>query len=590
MIKKVLFFIILLCYTISYANNDSIQNYVFNSSIGGDERFNYLNNYSMSLFRNNPDSAFYYFKMQVKLSKSLKNKRFEAIALSNVRYYYVRTGEYELAAEYQLQSLNLYLEIEDSSLLSNGYMDMATLFHDLKQFDNSVSYYKKALSYTSSKDSSIKASCYDNLGILYSNFKKFDTSMIYLYKSKNIRSHLKSSRKLAINYSNLGFLYANIASDSTVDWSVFKLSKKQLLDSSLFYHNKSFDIFNKYDSKYDMAYTYLGLGATYSLLNEDEKGIDYFKKCFEIGRQLDNLHIKVQVSEGLTLTYEKINNLDSSFVWLKRNMALNKEIFDGKSVIDIGKNISEIEYEIDLKQKKKIFELEIKEKEKELYILYFGIGSIILLFSVIFLLIKIRNKNRKQKLFYEGTLEGIESERKRIAMDLHDDINQNLAVIKSISDQNNEVEIKELTTDLIHKVKYISYNLYPTFLENIGLNKAIEILMLNYEKNIDLHMTYELDEGIEQMNQNEKLHTYRILQELTNNSIKYANATSLRITGEVKKGSYEFSYKDNGVGIKSKTKIGLGMKSIKERLNLINGDFKTIESNIGVHFRFTIKK
>jgi signal transduction histidine kinase len=83
---------------------------------------------------------------------------------------------------------------------------------------------------------------------------------------------------------------------------------------------------------------------------------------------------------------------------------------------------------------------------------------------------------------------------------------------------------------------------------------------------------------------------FRILQELTNNTIKYAEASQITIKMECKKGHCVIDYADNGKGFNvKKVKSGVGLESIQTRIESVNGVLHmTSKPGHGSHTNFTI--
>ena len=90
--------------------------------------------------------------------------------------------------------------------------------------------------------------------------------------------------------------------------------------------------------------------------------------------------------------------------------------------------------------------------------------------------------------------------------------------------------------------------------------------------NTETEFDYDYDSENTSLSDAFGLNIYRVCQELTNNTIKYANATRAVLTIEVNDKKLSLRYRDNGQGINMKTyKTGVGMNSIQERISLYNG-------------------
>lgn len=203
--------------------------------------------------------------------------------------------------------------------------------------------------------------------------------------------------------------------------------------------------------------------------------------------------------------------------------------------------------------------------------------------------------NEQQQKLIRAELETLESERGRIAKDLHDSIGTNLAAIKLFlnsffkkSNEPNASIIEETLQETIQGTKDIIANLAPADLERFGLVEAIKIYAQRIKDQFDIDIEIS-SLGIE-VNQPEiSIHLFRIIQELITNSLKYANAKKITVTISFTSGSLKIHYKDDGVGfnINSIAK-GNGLLNIQSRIQILEGTIKFESNNHGVSYRMEV--
>ncbi|MFK7949617.1 MAG: 7TM-DISM domain-containing protein [Saprospiraceae bacterium] len=194
-------------------------------------------------------------------------------------------------------------------------------------------------------------------------------------------------------------------------------------------------------------------------------------------------------------------------------------------------------------------------------------------------------------LLLEGQLE----ERKRLSQELHDGISIKMALLKM--QLNNFFKNKgNETTAIITKVDTISedirsftHAISPLNLEEETLEDAIEDLIYKIENQTDLEIDLSLIHfEEEQLKNNQKHNLYQILQELFNNTIKYAEATLIKIHISTINQQLQFNYQDNGKGFDVNTaKSGIGLKNIQARINLLNGNSDIYSTQYGSYFEFS---
>jgi PAS domain S-box-containing protein len=180
-----------------------------------------------------------------------------------------------------------------------------------------------------------------------------------------------------------------------------------------------------------------------------------------------------------------------------------------------------------------------------------------------------------------------EQERASIARELHDHINQRLAVLgiglqqieKSSSGlgekERREIErLWELTYEVSKDIQTLSRQLHSSQLQHLGLAAAIRSLCEESSRSGSLQSDFvctalpaKLDEGV-------SLALFRVVQESLRNAAKYSKATLVTIVLEYKESGLDLKISDNGIGFDTEAAKGrgLGLISMEERLRLIGGE------------------
>ncbi len=147
---------------------------------------------------------------------------------------------------------------------------------------------------------------------------------------------------------------------------------------------------------------------------------------------------------------------------------------------------------------------------------------------------------RTQEEFSRRLINAHESERRRIARELHDSIGQSLAMIKNrvvqsaenVTDEKTRQQLDLITaqtTQTIGEVREISYNLRPYLLENLGLTKAVKSLLNKIAETGQIKIQMKLDDVDDLFEPEAEMSIYRIIQENLTNILKHAEATEAQI-------------------------------------------------------------
>jgi signal transduction histidine kinase len=193
-----------------------------------------------------------------------------------------------------------------------------------------------------------------------------------------------------------------------------------------------------------------------------------------------------------------------------------------------------------------------------------------------------------------------ENERKRIAHELHDTIGASLTAVKfglerelrraKLGDASlDEPLIKQLVDTVeitIKDVKRIYGNLRPLILDDLGVVPAVRSLIRQFSEvqpNVAFNQTFPIEEA--EIPDSLKIVIYRICQEALNNISKHSEATEVELSLARKTNMIVLSIRDNGRGFdlsgvmsEQKVRTGLGLESMKERVELSGGSFTVISN------------
>lgn len=193
-----------------------------------------------------------------------------------------------------------------------------------------------------------------------------------------------------------------------------------------------------------------------------------------------------------------------------------------------------------------------------------------------------------QKELVEQLIEVQEEERSRIARELHDGVNAKLATVLLFvaqpAEKINQNHISDSIREAMQISRRISYDLLPPTLESFGLKGALFELFEEIQEQSQIAVEIRLDDHVDEIPPNKQLHVYRIVQESLQNTIKYAEATSIKLiaTYDTK---LTITYQDNGKGMDftSTQLLGLGLKNIAARSEMIPAQHE-FKSELGKGF------
>lgn len=199
---------------------------------------------------------------------------------------------------------------------------------------------------------------------------------------------------------------------------------------------------------------------------------------------------------------------------------------------------------------------------------------------------EIQRKQLAQEEFSRKLINAHETERRRIAAELHDSLGQHLAMIKNsavfgsqIVKNLNEAKkhlgmISEQSAQAITEVREISHNLRPYLLDRLGLTKAINSMLNKITDTTELNITTEIEDIGGVFTNEVEMSIYRIIQESLNNILKHAQATEVKFSAKNEEQFVIIEIADNGKGFEvgENKKDGFGLLGMKERAKMIGGE------------------
>lgn len=204
---------------------------------------------------------------------------------------------------------------------------------------------------------------------------------------------------------------------------------------------------------------------------------------------------------------------------------------------------------------------------------------------------QLRMAQAAQQAFSQQLIASQESERRRIAAELHDSLGQHLVLIKNYAllllrkettEQSAEdrrealAEIRDEVSQAIDETRTISYNLRPFQLDRLGLSTAIEALIDSEAKGTGIFFSKGIEDIDEYFREDLRINFYRIVQEILNNMVKHADARHAEVVIERRDKNLVLSISDDGKGFSPDAgyvngKGGFGLAGIRERAALLNG-------------------
>jgi signal transduction histidine kinase len=173
-----------------------------------------------------------------------------------------------------------------------------------------------------------------------------------------------------------------------------------------------------------------------------------------------------------------------------------------------------------------------------------------------------------------------------ISRELHDDFGQILTAIGAMLQRHpvreTEVrEIQEIVQETLEKVRSLSRALHPIVLDEAGLESALDAYLPGWERQTGISIRYEREGASREIDRGVAIHLYRIVQEALANVAHHSHSKTATVRLRFLEKILVLEIEDPGVGFGSQEKQGMGMVSMRERAEMVNGSVEFLNREGG---------
>ncbi len=569
-----------------------------------------------------------YYEQAFTLSKKLDFTR-------GIIRYYSSQGEIlnmdgKYAACLALLQKGLVLSIEKKDKMRQGIMNenIGNTFALMQKLDSAVHYYFQSLViFEAFKDTIKIANVYADLSSVYTQTDMQEKALLYADKALAVSQNKKDGFYLAglINKEAILWKLKYYDEADTINEEIITLAKEQQDDLALAGALQNYCNHNEEKQNFSLLYDYARqlLAVAQRLQSNEQRMIayywmataHYYKKDFSaaqtfildaIGKaEADSNSLRMKESY---LLYSKIllvknGDLSLSHQYAAKADSLEQQILN-ENILKATHNAEEQYESVKKENQIQLQATELKEKKKTNIVLA---ASLLLVVAALILLgLWMRNRqrllekekelqaqkiiqleNEKQLMATQAVLKGQEEERSRLAKDLHDGLGGILSSAKYsfnnmkqqfiLSEENAKAFERSMSMldESIAELRRVAHNMMPETLMKLTLNEALQDYCQQLTDTGVLPVTYQ-SFGMDDLPVDNTVKTtvYRVVQELTNNIIKHAEASKALVQLIAKDSALHITVEDDGKGFDpvSLTRVsGIGYKNTKSRIDFLKG-------------------
>jgi two-component system NarL family sensor kinase len=622
---------VLLCITLSNAQSDHYA--ISNIKSADSNHIKETLSIAAKLTAANPDSAVQVLLQAIAQSRLISFEKGAMEGYTRVGYLYNRLGRYDQAITCFGEALKLSRSSSDKANIYNG---IAGTYNFLNNTDKSIYYYIEAIRNVQKTEQKgyLHINIYHNLSTLLMQSGRYEKAEKYIDEAFGYLDAMGKNQKITAKLLNVkGVCVFSISHDLPkslryID-SAIAISEREhivetlhpalvnkgtlLVESGMaalaipvFIRAKEM-ILNNDVNLNDKVGTISALGNAYLKINKFKEAETELRYAWQFAAFLPKE--KLFLARQLAALYAEMQDYKLSNFYKDIYIGLSDSVYQ----VNLAQKIEEMETRFRTlekdkniaKQNEKLLLQQEQLTQKNFWILAISFGSILGLGSLGVVILRNRQKvvlkeRNKEIDRLQAIIEGEESERQRLAQELHDGIKSQLTGVKAYLLSLGNIFPEIVTADAYENTRQtldtaaadlikITHNLLPNELHKYGLVEALKIFINTMARGTDIKFEFEAYGHFGAVAPTVNLYLYRIIQELMHNIIKHSRATDAVILLNKSESVILLNVEDNGIGfdVLSHKNDGIGLLSIQHRTKALKGEM-IIESTASTGTVFTI--
>ena len=556
----------------------------------------YLKNGVAAYSKGNYEQAIVLFKKCVVLSKQAGDTKSLGYAYNDLGNSYTRTGKSELALTNFLLSAKIFKQNEDNFNLAKAHKDIGALYSEQKDFVSAMQNYTTAFETAKKIENEVlMADCLNNMGVVYEQELKYDRALAVYARALKIYKAEGDENKISMVLNNLAIVYKCLKN----------------YPQSIQYYKEALVLSDKLEDKFMVAANQNNLGNVYILTGDYQKSLALCLLAYKNAKAIQAQEIIIESCDGIATAYEKLNQFANAIAYRKMYELENRNFINEQRSTQLAE--MQVKYETEkklaeiklLQQEGKIRNLKIQEQHfkiarKNRLIIGFAFLFLCLLSTAYFW--RSRQKLKAQLVHEKIIKETEETERIRMAKDIHDDLGSGLSKINFLSEiisqkakeypeiKNSTDSIKETAKRMIDNMRDLIWALNPENATLANLVARMREYTTDYLEDYAIEIVYSIPDTIPQIAIKSEIHRglFLVVKEAVNNISKHAKASIIDFNLSISDEDLTLFINDNGIGFENQDSDGNGLKNMQSRIEEIGGSL-SVNSKVAVGTEVKIK-
>jgi signal transduction histidine kinase len=434
-----------------------------------------------SVYSKNYEDGIVWGEQALAYSESLNNKNFigrSNLALGTI--WYLR-GDYEKSITYYQKALDIFEQTDDQAWMGRTYNQMSVYERKQQQYEQGLGYLEKSFDLCSQcQDMVCLETSLNNRGVIHEMMGDYHLALAYYHKAEELALQNNNQLGLSYIYNNLAECHRLLAN----------------YDSVSYYVDMSTAIRIESEDYTGVAMNYANMGEMLALSGQYAEAESYLLKAIELTKEIKYLDLERHAYELMFELKKEEGKIDEALIYLDKTLLLKDSLLSVEKV----KSLSEMEVRYETERVEKEFaeeqktrvETELKVANRNNWIIGITGSTIVLILAALYFYTRKMKRSQEEKnkavlkekqKGLEAVFDATESERQRIARDLHDGVGQQMSGLKlawenlseniSVEDREKLNTLSGILDDTAQEVRDISHKMMPKVLKEFGLIPAI---------------------------------------------------------------------------------------------------------------------
>lgn len=576
------------------------------------------------------DSALLFGRAALALALKLHDAKGEAQAYNDMAIIHMDRSAFGTADSLLRRSLRIREALKDSAGMGAIHNKLGNIFQARFQLEEALGENFQALRIFERIGPPAKeALILNNIAILQSNLRRYGPSLATHERAAALRRSIGDGRGLAESQGNMANVQAQLGDTAAAillyEQAIAYFREKGLqaelavqlnnlagvrmargeLDEAARGYKEALRIREASGDRKAIASSLIGLGGTSLRQGRTGEAKRLLLRALRMSEELGVRNERMQALLDLARLHARLDHGDSTFLYHQRYVALRDSVFND----DLQARMAEVEARYGMEKKEREIQrqradlaekdLEIaelgKRAERRRFWLAAAIGGIAVVAVSALLLAQVQRRRaravhdaaiiQERESGLRGVLLATDTERRRIAGELHDGVGQQLTglkfrledvasrVGKALPDEAAHLqEVLGIADEAGRDVRTIAHTLMPRALGDLGLAPALNDMLRKSLSRPGLQCSFEQFGLDARLPQDVETGVYRIAQELIGNVMKHADARTVNVQLLKNKGHLVLIVEDDGRGMGPGGRSdGLGLRSVADRARVLHG-------------------